>query len=465
MTSGKITSISVMMLGLVLSSLGIANDLTTAPQSFYYQGKKVVPMDIQDVLVKYVFDVVSRKASAEAIINFVTAQDGYPFFDLVPPASDIRLNNSTLEKIELVEAPMGVSQIMLIPAPVTSDTLQTLHLAYSLKENVAFSGNGDVSVGFFMGDLIFGGRAFLERYAPANLEFDHVKYTFEAEVSGTDIEHKVYTNGVATKVAKNKWSVAFPDFYTSSSVFFQIAKADRFSEVHFEMPSKFRSVPVLIFGDQQAEVAAAENVARETFAELEETFGPYAHDQLIIRIAGGRGGMEYAGATMTAAYGLPHEIAHSWFARGVMPRDGNAGWIDEAIATWRDNGYVKSASAPAGPPIMMSGFPEFRRHTNMQGYQQGAQLLSQLDFVYRDKGGLKPALRSLYLERKLTTISVGDFKEFLEKFYDQSLDAVFDRYVFGKGDLGSFEEAIRGPWAPLKIVHRPYTSEELRRSL
>jgi hypothetical protein len=56
--------------------------------------------------------------------------------------------------------------------------------------------------------------------------------------------------------------------------------------------------------------------------------------------------MEYCGATMTDPGALGHELTHSWFARGVMPANGNTGWIDEAVASWRDDGYPRASRAP-----------------------------------------------------------------------------------------------------------------------
>ena len=50
-------------------------------------------------------------------------------------------------------------------------------------------------VGFFMTDLRIGGRGFLEQYAPANFEFDQLKYNFTITVTGTDKEHEVFANG------------------------------------------------------------------------------------------------------------------------------------------------------------------------------------------------------------------------------------------------------------------------------
>ena len=70
----------------------------------------------------------------------------------------------------------------------------------------------------------------------------------------------------------------------------------------------------------------------------------------------GRGGMEHCGATITSMSALAHEITHSWFARGVMPANGNAGWIDEGTARWRDRGYPTAKGFSVRQPVNLSNY-------------------------------------------------------------------------------------------------------------
>jgi hypothetical protein len=44
--------------------------------------------------------------------------------------------------------------------------------------------------------------------------------------------------------------------------------------------------------------------------------------------------MEYEGATLSSPAALKHEMAHSWWGRGVAPVSEHHGWIDEAVALW-----------------------------------------------------------------------------------------------------------------------------------
>ena len=63
-----------------------------------------------------------------------------------------------------------------------------MKLNFDLTPKVTF-GKKTASVGFFMTDLRIGGRGFVEQYAPANFEFDQLKYSFNVDVIGTDKKH------------------------------------------------------------------------------------------------------------------------------------------------------------------------------------------------------------------------------------------------------------------------------------
>lgn len=196
-----------------------------------------------------------------------------------------------------------------------------------------------------------------------------------------------------------------------------------------------REIPIKAYGEAPAEVEQALADASEVLRELEQTYGPYTHDSLLIYCTGNiNGGMEYAGATMTSLEALGHEVTHSWFARGVMPANGNAGWIDEAIARWRDFGYPRAPNLPARPPVNLAGFSPYRRHTPSESYAMGSLLLSELDQMFSAGGGLRPVLARLFQEKQRQLISTLFFQTFLEETTGISLGPIFDRYVYGKSD-------------------------------
>jgi hypothetical protein len=201
--------------------------------------------------------------------------------------------------------------------------------------------------------------------------------------------------------------------------------------------------------------------------ELEATYGPYPHDSVVVYLTPSGGGMEYGGATMTSLSALGHELTHFYFARGVMPSGGNSGWIDESIASWRDDGYPRRAPTLRNP-VNLGGFSAYKRNTSMDSYTLGARFIGELDSMFATFGGMRAILKDFFAEYKLTTINVEDFKAFLELKTSQDLNSVFNRYVFGKsvaviGDL-DFSHVNQVSVLEDKTTNshpRPYTADEL----
>ena len=112
--------------------------------------------------------------------------------------------------------------------------------------------------------------------------------------------------------------------------------------------------------------------------------------------------MEYAGATKTKLASLRHELDHSYFGRNILPVNGNAAWIDEAIAEWGDFGY-ESSDKPPKPPANLRNRSEYVTTTHGGAYTVGRAFMEHLDYVLRQRGdpdiGLKAFLTE-YAQKK-----------------------------------------------------------------
>jgi hypothetical protein len=316
-------------------------------------------------------------------------------------------------------------------------------------------------------------RGYLERYAPANLEFDQTPVRFEVRLAGATAQHRLFSNGAVASTGESTWTVTFPEYFTSSSYFLHLT--DRPVEVRTQnYAGRERTIPVTVYGlvqpeDSQSETAVlVESAMTSTLgylAELEGTYGPYTHAAVMVYIVRhlepGLGGMEYCGATMTMLGSLGHELTHSWFARGVMPANGNAGWIDEAIARWRDNGYPRATSTADRTPRNLAGFPPYHRHTPRDSYDFGSLLLSELDYLFAGRGGLRPILARWYQQRRRQVITTPMFQEFLEYEGGVDLERTFARYVYGR------EEPDRGPPVEREVLQlevRDRALDEVRKA-
>ena len=92
--------------------------------------------------------------------------------------------------------------------------------------------------------------------------------------------------------------------------------------------------------------------------------------------------MEYPGATATSLRSLGHEMFHSYFAKGVIPADGNSGWMDEGLASWRDKGY-QTLTHPGYDMFNLGAHSPYKRNTDKNSYKIFLLIVfTSLIFVY-----------------------------------------------------------------------------------
>lgn len=453
--------LSTLQGGIALAE-ALGNDLAKAPPPFAYRSGSAVPIDMDSVDIEMVFNAATSTTTAKAHVVFRTGAAGMPFFDMVPDATRIELDGQPVATTDFatVSAPGSETKVRVLAKNLSANSMHEVDLEYRVP-TVTYS-SGKVQAGFFMSDLASSGREFFEQYGPANIEFDQVRYTFRVRIEGTSIEHEVFANGEVTNEGQNAWTINFPDYFTTSSLYFHMSDKGRFNVQRYVYDGLEADIPVTVYSTSSSLTQTGVSRSRTILTELEGTYGAFAHPRVIIYMTPSGGGMEYGGATMTSSSALGHELTHSYFARGVMPANGNAGWIDEAIASWRDNGYPRASGSPNRSAVNMGGFTDYRRHTSQLAYTSGATLISEFDYMFRGNGGMRTILRQLYNENKLTTITLSFFKNFLETTTGTDLTAIFNRYVMGRSRAGfqtvgpaTFESA------PMSHHPRPYTKEEL----
>jgi hypothetical protein len=166
----------------------------------------------------------------------------------------------------------------------------------------------------------------------------------------------------------------------------------------------------------------------DLFADLESTFGPYLHASFTANIEGG--GMEYAGATTASVGSLSHELCHSWFGRGVLPADGRSGWIDEGICTWRDFHY-RPPRDDTRAPANLADYSIWYQESPQDPHFDGALLMTEIDALAADAGGMIPVIRSFYADWRGKPITTEQFLSYVATKTGLALDARFDKYVYG----------------------------------
>jgi hypothetical protein len=167
--------------------------------------------------------------------------------------------------------------------------------------------------------------------------------------------------------ATNHWTISFPETFAPCSHFLIIEAADRITQ-HSAATTLPGGQPVTIDvatrnSDGIDLVAGAAAIAGHLAANTSGT-GPYMHGDRYTALltVPGYHNMEYDAATTTANSALAHEVFHSWWARGLVPAQGQDGWLDEAWTTYMTGTPGAVPLDMSDPPVTMwPGNPWARR--------------------------------------------------------------------------------------------------------
>ncbi|PIP88900.1 MAG: hypothetical protein COW01_04920 [Bdellovibrionales bacterium CG12_big_fil_rev_8_21_14_0_65_38_15] len=409
-------------------------NLHLAPPNLNINGVEGVFVDIQTAKTVLTYDISKRTAIAKTTLELNQPVSGKVIFDLVNEPTKIlfddQLTSSSTTSMD------GVSTVRYLDRDTAAGN-HTLVITNEIDKNISFS-TDYVKSAFWMSDL--SDRRYLEQYLPTNLEYDQYQTDLEVKIVGTDAEHVLYTNGSVNELSINHWKVSYPAGYTASSYFYHLTKKGLIPEEKATYKSiDGRVLPVTVYTDQST--SRFMSATLEILAELEADYGPFPHAQVIIYGAGS-GGMEYCGATITSFSALGHELTHSYFARGIMPAHGNAGWVDEAIASWRDGGY-RSYTSRSLSRTDMAGHSVYQRTTDRDAYTRGMRFIGFLNDKFQAQESFKVFLKEFFTERKFKPFKTEEFQKAIEDFYNADLARDFDSYVYGKKGTDKHAEIVQ----------------------
>lgn len=438
-------------IALLLSTTAFAN-LHLAPPDFETSAGKAVFIDIKEASYQLTFDVEEKIATVKSRIVFENKTDGLPVFDLIPTPRNLKLDGKSVKQLSRKD-PFG--QKMRLVNSFTTQGTHVLEMENELRAGTRFSRNGkSVSSAFWIRDLKY--RKFLEQYIPTNYEYDQFPMTFDVEIKGARKPRlDFYVNGELTQTSANTWRIVFPPYFTTSSLYFHMTPKGSKRRLEEEYTSiSGRKFKIITYTDWYLKTSKFMKYSKEVMAELEADYGPWAHPSFIAYGTLPGGGMEHSGATQTSMGALDHEMLHSYFAKGVMPAKGDDGWLDEAIASWRDYGYQRLPSVSfAGSDIGRQS--PYKRNTDDRSYKLGRAFLAYLDYRLQDAGGLKAFLRGYFAAYKHTIVTTEHFKNNLEFFSGLDLTDEFNTYIWGESTTTTDIEVGPNPH------HRPLTEKQL----
>lgn len=442
----------LILLSALVTTSAFAN-LHLAPPDFDTAHGRAVFVDFKTAQYDVTYNVAWKKTSVKSKIIFVQDKAGKPVFDLIPSAKNVTVDGQPVELLETT-APDGAKLRQLDSVVEAGE--HVLEMENSFKENVRYKLlSRKVSSAFWIRDL--KERKFLEQYVPSNFEFDQYQVTMNVVFAGTKTaKQDIYANGKVTQTSPNSYQIVFPDYFTVSCHYFHTTPKGQKKRIDFIYKSiDGRDLPVTVYTSWWSRPSKFQNEAIKVFKELEADFGPWGHDGLIAyETFPGTGGMEHAGATQTSTAALDHEMLHSYFAKGVMPANGNAGWIDEAIASWRDYGYERKPLPGMAGSNLGSGSP-YQRNTDGRAYAIGREFMAYLDYRLQDMGGLKAFLRGYFATYKRTVITQEHFKNNLEFFSGLDLTEAFETYIWGVNPEESHHDVEGSP------AHKPLSQADL----
>lgn len=425
--------IKLSLLIFFISSSVFAN-LHLSPSNFNSQdGSHSIFVDFKLAEYDLIYDLKKRETIVKSKITFIASKMGNPLFDLVPRPREVLLNGKSVEVVE-ISAPNGqkLRQIQSLISPGE----HVLELVNTFSENVRYNPIlKRVSSAFWIRDLKT--RMFLEQYIPSNFEYDQYQMIFNVVFEGVEeAKQDIYTNGKVTKLSSNSYRVVFPEYYTVSCPYFHVTPKGQKKRIDFNYQSiDGRMIPMTVYTSWWSRPIKFKDETLRVLKELEKDYGPWGHDTFVAyETFPGTGGMEHAGATQTSFAALDHEMLHSYFAKGIMPANGNSGWIDEAIASWRDNGYQRKP-LPAMSGSDLGKGSEYQRNTDDRAYGIGREFMAYLDYRLQDVGGLKVFLKGYFAAYKHTVITQEHFKNNLEFFSGLDLTEAFDTYIWGVNSL------------------------------
>lgn len=406
--------------------------LSVPPSYVDSSGKNRVFVDITSATYLVSWDSASQLLNAESRIEFKQSEAGYP--TLTFPKNKGNLGTAMWNGTE------GPWDGLMLPLGS--------HVFTSVNK---ITGSGQLSnsgFGFYLDDL---SGEFMDAYMPSNREYDTFTQVFEIDLSAITQEKKLFTTCQKEEMGKNKWKVVCPNHFTTSSPLIFIENSSVTFAASTYRTLSGREIPVEIVGSS---ANTCLDTTKKNIANLEKHFGEWPHARILVRAAGWGGGMEYSGGFVGNCNGYVgvHELAHNFFARGLMPANGDAGWVDEAIATWVHNNLPGQANVP--PTLTQRGQRMADRDpyltaTHQGAYSQGFQVMSYLHGTLSPKlpNGLIGVLSQI-LKKHLNSGPYGahEFQGWIEAETSMNFSELFNNSVYGSHLSQSESGQMSQPW-------------------
>lgn len=438
-----------------------------APNNFNYLDGKAVMIDISKVQTIIAFDLDNLNTTYNTEIEFTMPVAGYPTFSAIENVNIItdvsNLPDSRPDVgFEFIRDPDDATEILATQQYLTAGTYRYLLSGDITSDYISYNYDG---VRFFTRMTDNEDRSYIEQFIPSNFLYDQYEMQLTLYFKNQKLHqrHKIYTNGmfISSETAgfiypegKDLFHVKFPPQFNASSFFIEVKpEIETTQEESFVFDSQRSSLStnVIMYPSYKSTTMTLgdwEGNINQCLHSIENAIAPYPYEKLLVSKipvydAIIINSMEYSGAVATNRGNLCHELAHQWFGRSVYPADGNAGWIDEGIASWMTAygkyygfGFYREQSLEKARadlrPVNLAGHSEYKRTTDGKAKSSGRDFMAYLHLTLKNagKGGLLPFLSQFYNTYKFQTITTDDFLNSLETYSGLCFKDDFAEFIY-----------------------------------
>lgn len=363
-----------------------------------------------DYIVDY--DLDAKLARVRTRLSFVPGPLYLSIFDLVPQVLSSTYNNEALRWIQKV-SPDQSTKYQVIQKQFPNRIVE-IEVISKFTQNIKF-GSHTLDSRWDMSDWVE--RGFLERYVPASLEHDLFTSKIRLRVRKNGVYLKVVsftlvTNADKTEAKDLEYVLHYTRPINSSSPYIHLFSNGLYNVKRstFESAGN-RKINITFYSETSDGNLNWLPQINRAIGRLESLIGPWPQNHAIVRATPGTNwGMEYRGATHTEKYLIFHELAHSYFGRGVLSKNGQSAYIDESMVK-----YLETLPEDHSEKVDISYLrnrPPYSRKTDTRVYAIGAHYIASLRHKYGWSHSTLDFLRAFYDKFKDIPVSDKEFQNF-----------------------------------------------------
>lgn len=412
-----------------------AGDLALGPAPVQLDEGLAVPIDIIELSARLTLDVEGKAAEVEALVKFrVGDAAGRPIFDLrQEPVGE--LDGEAIDALWTRDFGGSTgAEMRVLDREVAACSEHVLTLRYTLVRPPGFAADppkfevNGVAWDFAFNDV--APRMFLEQWLPANLVHDRHGISLALEIAGGAAGQRVISNGEVVG-GEGLWQIDWPEDSTAQSPMLVLAPGDKVVSDSVTLDGvTFEVHRSLAYSE---EPAAFLEVLTEAYAGFAVSTGAYRYPRFVAYV-NKNAGMEYDGGTTSDIGALRHELFHSWYGRGVRPRRGADGWLDEAWTEYNTGTPALPAAVMdlADPPVKLCDDDPWSRTTSLTAYGVGKAVFAGI----AAEAGVEPlraSMREFYAAHAGEPVTTQMVEQHLHcTLQVPAVRALFHRFVYGR---------------------------------